>query len=169
MDIIKALAEAEKAKAQLESENKFYRLELATSFEKEKFDREEEMREAARTANAAARQAEADMQVILDAIDSARIEREKAQAQKDLELLEKKAQIEKDKQAAYAETVEKIVSSISPDLVAALSKKANADMVIEATRSMSPYSIAKGESVSDTINTLLRGTSLEGILQNFNK
>ena len=169
MDIIKALAEAEKAKALLESENKFYRLELATSFEKEKFDREEEMRDAARTANAAARQAEADMQVILDAIDTARLEREKAQAQKDLEVLEKKAQIEKDKQAAYAETVEKIIESISPDLVAALSTKANADMVVEATRSMSPYAIAKGESVSDTINTLLRGTSLEGILQNFNK
>lgn len=169
MDIIKALAEAEKAKALLESENKFYRLELATSFEKEKFDREEEMRDAARTANAAARQAEADMQVILDAIDTARLEREKAQAQKDLEVLEKKAQIEKDKQAAYAETVEKIIESISPDLIAALSTKANADMVVEATRSMSPYAIAKGESVSDTINTLLRGTSLEGILQNFNK
>ena len=61
------------------------------------------------------------------------------------------------------------MDSVSPDLIAALSTKANAQLLSDATKSMSPYAIANGESVADTVNKLMRGTSLEGILnKNFN-
>jgi len=56
------------------------------------------------------------------------------------------------------------MKSISPDLIAALTSKSNADMLATVSESMSPYAIANGESVSDTVNRLMRGTSLEGIL-----
>ena len=40
----------------------------------------------------------------------------------------------------------------------------NTKDVGEATEAMSPYAIARGESVSETTNLLLRGTPLEKIL-----
>ena len=33
---------------------------------------------------------------------------------------------------------------------------------------MAPYAIANGESIAETVNKLLRGTSLEGIVEKFN-
>ena len=79
------------------------------------------------------------------------------------------ANIEKAKQAAYAETVEKIMASISPDLVAALNAQANASMLEDVTGAVAPYAIAKDESISDFTNKMLRGTSIEGIIDNFSK
>ena len=91
-------------------------------------------------------------------------QRDKAEVAAEVERQTKLAEIEKAKQDAYAETVKKIMESISPDLVAALTTKSNADLVIEATKNMSPVALAKGESVADTVNTLLRGTPLEEVL-----
>ena len=68
-------------------------------------------------------------------------------------------------QHGYADAIKEIITAISPELTAALTAKANADILSEATRNMSAYSIAKGESVADTINTLLRGTTLESALK----
>ena len=77
--------------------------------------------------------------------------------------------IEKARQTAYAETVEKIMASISPDLVAALNAQANASMLENVTGAVAPYAIAKDESISDFTNKMLRGTSIEGIIDNFSK
>lgn len=87
--------------------------------------------------------------------DAARIETEK-----------QLAAIEKAKQDAYAATVASIMESISPDLIAAMTSKSNAAMLETVTASMAPVAIAKGESVADVTNKLLRGTSLEGVLEN---
>lgn len=65
---------------------------------------------------------------------------------------------------AYAESVNKILTAITPELTAALQSSANENIVEALTNALSPYSMAKNESVADTINTLLRGTSLEKIL-----
>ena len=56
------------------------------------------------------------------------------------------------------------MSAVSPDLIAALSTKANADLLVTGMKEMSPYAIANGEDVATTVNRLMRGTSLEGIL-----
>ena len=68
-------------------------------------------------------------------------------------------------QHGYANAIKEIITAISPELTAALTARANADILSEATRNMSAYSIANGESVADTINTLLRGTTLESALK----
>jgi hypothetical protein len=52
--------------------------------------------------------------------------------------------------------------------VAAMTTKSNEDMLSAVTEAMAPYAIAKGESIAQTVNTLLRGTSLEGILEDVN-
>ena len=74
------------------------------------------------------------------------------------------AEIEKSKQEAYANTVKEIMASISPGLIAAISASTQAELLKEGMESISPYALANGESVADTVNKLLRGTSLESII-----
>ena len=38
-------------------------------------------------------------------------------------------------------------------------------MLETVAQSMSPYAIANGESISEVTNRLLRGTSLEGVIE----
>ena len=163
-EVDKQLADFRLAKAERDNKNDLYLLELQQQYDIQKFADKEALLEKERVAKQAAKQAEADMQKILDAIHTAQLEREKSEAAAEAERQTKLAEIEKSKQDAYAETVKKIMDSISPDLVAALTTKSNADLVIEATKNMSPIALAKGESVADTVNTLLRGTPLEEVL-----
>ena len=163
-DADKQLAEYEKQNLELKNANLVYELELNQKLEEERFAKMEEMNEKKRAAAKAAKQAESDMQELLDSIQKAQLAREKAEADAAIEQEKAQAEIKKAEQDAYAATVERIMKSVSPDLIAALSTKANADLMIEATKSMSPYAIANGESVSDTVNKLMRGTSLEGFL-----
>ena len=164
MKVVEALAEVEKRESELANANALYELKLSQKLAQERFAKEEEMRVKQRAAQEAAKKAEADMQKILDAIQSAELARKKASVEAELDRQEKLAAIEKDKQDAYAETVEKIMSAVSPDLIAALTSKANADLFIEAAKNIGPYAIAGDESISDTINKLMRGTPIEGIL-----
>ena len=141
-----------------------YRLELKNLYETQQLKNEEELAAARREQAKAEKQAEADLQELQDAIHKAKLERDKAIENARLNIERQMAAIEKGKQKAYAETVEKIMGSISEDLVAAMTSKANSDMLETVTKSMSPYAISKGESVVDVTNKLLRGTSLEDTL-----
>ena len=109
--------------------------------------------------------AEAELQKIYDAINVAEIAREKAKAKMKLDIEQEKVAIAEKKQATYAETVASVFNSISPDLAAALTAKANAQTLIEVSKAVSPYAMARGdESVADVTNKLLRGTSLEMVI-----
>ena len=163
------LIEFELQEAKLQNEKEAKILELKHLAEKDKLEKTEAIRVKERAMAEAKAQAEYDMQETLNAIQTEVVAR---QAQLDEAENAKKqaaAEIEKYKQEAYAATVKTIIDSIGPDLVAALTAKANADLLITATDNMTPYAMAKGESVADTVNTLLRGTSLEGILDNISK
>ena len=162
--IAKKLAEYENEEAKLKSERDMYRLELKNLYETQQLKNEEELAAARREQAKAEKQAEADLQELQDAIHKAKLERDKAIENARLNIERQMAAIEKGKQKAYAETVEKIMGSISEDLVAAMTSKANNDMLETVTKSMSPYAIAKNESVVDVTNKLLRGTSLEDTL-----
>lgn len=118
----------------------------------------------------AKKQAECDMQTLIDAITEAKLERTKKEDTTQLEYEKAKANIEKAKQEAYAETVSKIVTAIGPDLVAALTSTSNASMLETVTKSMAPYAIARGnESVAEVTDRLLRGTNLEKLIENLGK
>ena len=162
--IAKKLAEYENEEAKLKSERDMYRLELKNLYETQQLKNEEELAAARREQAKAEKQAEADLQELQDAIHKAKLERDKAIENARLNIERQMAAIEKGKQKAYAETVEKIMGAISEDLVAAMTSKANSDMLETVTKSMSPYAISKGESVVDVTNKLLRGTSLEDTL-----
>ena len=169
MEVVTKLAEYEKKEAELNHANRVYQLEMAQKLEMEKLANESEIAAKRRAEKQAQTQAESDMQEILDAIAAAKLERIKAEDTARLETEKALAEIEKAKETAYAETVAKIMESISPDLIASMTSKANVDLMKSVTANMSPIAIANGESVADTTNKLLRGTPIEGILQNLEK
>ena len=118
-----------------------------------------------REAKAAEVQAQNDLQGILTAIQSAEMARIKEKQDAEIAHAKELAEIEKAKQEAYAATVKEIMSSIQPDLVAAISASTQAELLKEGMASMSPYAMANGESVADVTNKLLRGTPLEGFIE----
>ena len=168
-EVTRKLAEYQQKEQQLNYEVRQQQLNLDAQFEKNKILAQNEINEKKRAAEAAKAQAEADLQDVLTAIEDAKNAREKANNEVTIDFQRRQAEIEKAKQEAYAETIKQIVSAISPDLVAALTTKANANLLETATEHMSAYAIANGESVADTVNRLMRGTSLEGIIESVTK
>ena len=164
MKVVTALAEVEKKEAELNNANALYRLELEQKLKEEKIAKEEEIKAKMRAIEAAEAEAKKDLQEVLGEIQTAELARKKAVVDAEVAKTKALAAIEADKQKAYADTVKSIMASISPDLVAALSTKANAELLATATKTMSPYAIANGESVAETVDKLMRGTTLEGIL-----
>ena len=113
----------------------------------------------------AVKQAEEDMQAVLDAIQAAELRRKENEINQELARKNAEAALEKAKQDAYAATVAKIMESISPGLIEALMSNANVDMMNGLTHAVGPYAIAENESIADVTNKLLRGMPLEGALE----
>lgn len=144
-------------------EERLHQQELATIRQRAEIAREKELDKLT------SQQAEVELQELLNVCHKAKMERIKTENELDFEQKEKDAALEKRRQEVYASTIATIFDAISPDLTAALNSNANADMMQAVSKAVSPYAIAKGESISDTVNTLLRGTSLEGVIDNLTK
>ena len=108
------------------------------------------------------------MQPILDMISSAKEARENAEHQARQVRIDTEnaamvahakalADVEAAKQAAYAETIKQIMSSISPELIAAIEMGGKCDLMSTMAEHMSPYALANGESVVDATQKLLNG------------
>ena len=166
VEVTTKLAEYEKKEAQLKHDNKMYVLELNQKLEIEKMEKQAELAKKQRAEDEARKQAEADMQIILDVIQESQLERNKKADEAKIATEKELAEIEKSRQTAYAETVANIMKSVSPDLVAAMNAKTNADIMNGLGNAVSPYAIANGESIAETINTVLRGTSLQETIKN---
>lgn len=170
MEVVTKLAAFEKEEAKIKHDNQIHKLELKKTLEMEELKAKEELDKKEREQLEAKKQAECDMQTLIDAITEAKLERTKKEDATQLEYEKAKANIEKAKQEAYAETVSKIVTAIGPDLVAALTSTSNASMLETVTKSMAPYAIARGnESVAEVTDRLLRGTNLEKLIENLGK
>ena len=169
MEVVTQLADFEKQETELKHKNEIYRLELNQTLEKSKLDASAEIAAKKRAQEEAVRQAEADMQKLLDQIQAAKLERDKKEDAARIETEKQLVAIEKEKHDAYAATVAKIMESVSPQLVAAMTSKANADTLKAVSQGMAPYAIANGESIADTVNKLMRGTTLESVLENIEK
>lgn len=97
------------------------------------------------------------------------LERQKASDTARIETMKAEAEIEAQRQAAHAEAMNKILEGISADLAAAMNNSNNKDIMEAMAKSITPIALAKNGSYSDAINTLLRGTSLEKLLDGFIK
>ena len=162
--LVEAIAEADQKEAEVAKAKRLHSIETKNIIETEEFAKAQALEAKKRAAAKAKADAELELQEVLNQINEAKLARDKAENDAKVALQKELAAIEEAKQKAYAETVKEIVGSISPGLVAALTTKANAELLTEATKNMSPLAIARGESVADTLNTLLRGTTLEKIV-----
>ena len=168
METITKLAEFKKLENELAQDNKLQIIELDKVYNEQKLAAEAEIAEKKRAQETAAKQAEVDMQKLIDEVQKAKLTREKAINDFKIETEEALAKIEKMKQDAYAATVATIMDSIGPDLAAALNTQANSEIMNGLGKAIAPYAIAKDESVANAINTLVRGTSFEETLRNIN-
>ena len=164
INVVTKLAEVRKKELDLQNQNDMYELELANERKNKRIQYEEQQNALKRATIAAEKQAQKDLQPILDEIAKAQIAREKEENSIQIEKEKAELQLDKARKASYAAMVEKIMGSISEDLVAALNAKANSEMLETVTGAMSPYAVAEDTSVADVTNKLLRGTSLEGII-----
>lgn len=164
INVVTKLAEVRKKELDLQNQNDMYELELANERKNKRIQYEEQQNALKRATIAAEKQAQKDLQPILDEIAKAQIAREKEENSIQIEKEKAELQLDKARKASYAAMVEKIMGSISEDLVAALNAKANSEMLETVTGAMSPYAIAEDTSVADVTNKLLRGTSLEGFI-----
>lgn len=162
--LVEAIAEADQKEAEVAKAKRLHSIETKNIIETEEFAKAQALEAKKRAAAKAKADAELELQEVLNQINAAKLARDKAENDAKVALQKELEAIEEAKQKAYAETVKEIVDSISPDLIAALTTKANAELLTEATKNMSPLAIARGESVADTLNTLLRGTTLEKIV-----
>jgi major vault protein len=165
--VAKALADADRETRELRHK------ELMDKIELERIENETRL-EIASAANRkkeaekkAAYQAQADCQALLDAINQAESARTINKNNIQIQYEKDNAEIEKARMDAYAASVKNIMNSISPDLVAAMGAKSNAELVEVMAKNVGPYAIAQGESVVDTTTKLIRGTGLEEFFKNF--
>ena len=167
--VAEKLSEAEKKEQELRTEKLLNSLELQRKEAETKLEVESYINRKREEEKKASKNAEKDMQELLDAIQENTLARKRKEEEARLSVLNAEATLEKARQEAYAETVAKIMSSISPELIASMTSEANADILAAVTGSLAPYAMAKGESVAEFTNKLLRGTSLENILENLSK
>ena len=174
-DIAEAMAVAEQKKQELRTKELLNKMELQKMEAERKLALQAEINRKQEAEDRAKRQAENDMQPILDAISAAKEAREAAEHKARQDCIDAEnaaavahakalADVEAAKQAAYAETVKSIMSSISPDLIASLEMNGKCNFAAMLTENMSPYAISQNESVVDTTTRLLNGLGFDDIV-----
>ena len=165
--IAEALFDAEKKENELASTKLINRMNLQGEEARRKLEIQAEVNRKQEAEKQAAKQAEKDMQVLIDAIHEAEMARK--QKETDANIAEKQAlaDIEKAKQEAYAKTVADVMKSIQPDLVAAIQAQSESKVFNSIATGIAPYAIGNGESAAEFVDRLLRGTTLEGVINKF--
>ena len=165
--VAEALFDAEKKENELASTKLINRMNLQGEEARRKLEIQAEVNRKQEAEKQAAKQAEKDMQVLIDAIHEAEMTRK--QKETDANIAEKQAlaDIEKARQEAYAKTVADVMKSIQPDLVAAIQAQSDSKVFNSIATGIAPYAIGNGESAAEFVDRLLRGTTLEGIVNKF--
>lgn len=165
VQVAEKLAEAEKKEQELRTQQLLNKMELNRKEALHKLEIQAEINRQNEAEKVAAKEAERDMQALIDAINDAKLARDVKSAEFELSAKKAQAELEVAKQNAYTANVEKIMASIAPELIAAMTSTSNAQLMETVAKAMSPVAMARGESVAETTNLLLRGTPLEGIIK----
>jgi major vault protein len=164
--IAEQLTLAEKKEQELRSQQLINKLTLQREEAMKKLEIQAEVNRKNEAEKLAAKQAEKDMQALVDVIHEAELTRQEKDNAQAIEYEKQKAEIEKTKQDAYAATVVRIMESVSPDLIASMTSTSNAELVNAIAESVAPYAIAQNESISTVVNKMTRGLPIEDILKN---
>ena len=168
VEVAEKLADAEKKEQELRNQALLNKMDLQEKEALRKLEIQNEINHQTDMGKIASKQAEADMQVIIDSIHNSKMSRDNNEREAELEHKRKLAEIEQSRQEVYASTVKSIISAIGPDLVAAMNAQAESEMTTAIAQAMGPYALAQGESVADVVNKLLRGTKLEDVISGVN-
>ena len=162
VQVAEQLAVAEQKENELENQKLINKMNLQREEALRRLEIQTEVNRKKEAEEAAVKQAEKDIQVVYDAIADAQRERRAKDDNQELAKKEAIVELEKVKQKAYADTVAQIMASIGPDLTAALTAKANTDMVAALEHAVAPYAISSGdESVADVVARLTKGLPID--------
>lgn len=165
-EVVRELNELEKTKETLQYEIAKYKEELEHSQKLEKFNHDEQLKRLREKSNRTENIAVRDLQVVKDAIQKSELERKRKSSQQEIDFRKKSDDLAIAREKAYTESVSGMLASIGSELSASMNFRANADLLKEVSRSMSPIAIANGdESVADTVRKLTHGTSLEEVVE----
>lgn len=163
--VAEKLAVAEQKEQELRNQQLINKMQLQREEATKKLEIQAEINRIQDAEKLAAKQAEQDLQKVIDAIHEASLARKDKDNAQEIAHKKEIAAIEAAKQKAYADTVTQIIGAISEDLVAAMTTKSNNDMTVAIAQAISPYALAgDNESVSDVVNKLMRGLPLDNIL-----
>lgn len=167
--VAEKLAVAEQKEQELRNQQLINKMQLQREEATKKLEIQAEINRIQDAEKLAAKQAEQDLQKVIDAIHDASLARKDKDNAQEIAHKKEIAAIEAAKQKAYADTVTQIVGAISEDLVAAMTTKSNNDMTVAIAQAIAPYALAgDDESVADVVNKLLRGTALEQLVDDVN-
>lgn len=164
VEVEKKIAELNKERDRLAHEVEMYSIDLKSKVDMERAKKDRELEQFEDESKKAKKEAEVALQEALDIILDSQLARDKAQEDQKLAFRKANAKLDLDKLVSYSESVQKIFGAVTPDLISAMTSRANAELIQGVAESMSPYAIARGESIPETVNTLLRGTQLEDVL-----
>ena len=167
-EVAKAMSVAEKAMMALESEKLRNKMALQEVEATQKLEIQAKINRQNEAEKLAAKQAEKDMQALIDVIAESSRARKEAEFQQTMAHEKQEqaqnvaherelADIEKAKNEAYAATVATIMGSISEDLIAAISAGSKSALTAEMVKNVGPYALAKNENVVDVTQKLLNG------------
>ena len=170
VQVAEQLAVAEQKENELENQKLINKMNLQREEALRRLEIQTEVNRKKEAEEAAVKQAEKDIQVVYDAIADAQRERRAKDDNQELAKKEAIVELEKVKQRAYADTVAQIMVSIGPDLTAALTAKANTDMVAALEHAVAPYAISSGdESVADVVARLTKGLPIDEAINKLTK
>lgn len=143
-------------KSQVEHETRTREYEFAVATQKAKDEEAQRKYEV-----------EQSIQSLKDAIFQAEQERLKQEREAELAHKKRMMELEIQRENAAAEAMKTVLTALGPDLAAALNTAGNQAIVAKIAEAVSPYAIANGEPVSDAINKVLRGTTMESVMDAF--
>ncbi|MCE1245068.1 MAG: hypothetical protein LWY06_00320 [Firmicutes bacterium] len=105
-------------------------------------------------------------QTKLTDINNAELEREKARQNQELDYARLEMEQRIQEMGAEVQAVVDKAKAVSPELIAALQAFGDKHLAEKMAESMSPLAILGGRSIADVFSQLLKGTILEGVINN---
>lgn len=160
------IAELTRKNDENEHRNGMHRIKMGEERKLAEAKAEAEVSRAKEANEKAKLDAEKDQETAISASTKIRLQREKDETSQKIALLKEKNKAEIERINAETDAQKKLLDSITPNLVEAITTASQHETLREVTENLSPYLMASpNESAVDVVDRLTRGTSLEGLLR----
>lgn len=163
-EIAKRKLRAEIEEQQVKNEKEMMKQKLEKERTLDKLNAQSEINRLTEEEVAKKQAAELAAQDTLNIINDEKLKRSKAEADLKAAIKQKEIELEKAKQEAYAKAIVDVLAAVQPGLIESMNAQSNADLMNAVAQGFAPYAIANGESVADVVTKMVRGTTLENVL-----